>query len=346
MTTSFTPFSDRLAPYLDPADGQFRTLNVSHPLVADFAEADDTIQSKIEELRNAAGDRFTVESLYQLGARFARGELKASTVVARANTAETIPNAHGICRLDSLEVGVVEALTADLDKPEWSDAAIRKMFVGIMQDLFDRAAVEMVVAWNECSDKVKALAAGPGVRFDTLDSDLPTLELSVDEIAQARRVRTAWSKWYSGDDDGIDPWYGWGLGAVATILRDGVRPGAFYRDTNLERFNSDLLWLPTDCVKWYAAGVHVKDLFVGGFCDRLAPLVDPAGKDSGEYRKRCEIYEDIRNFRNEYEISLAAGVPLHKRGLVGQDFEAYVDRVHNRPKLSPAELIAEYEGEE
>lgn len=310
---------DECAEFLEP-------VGVVPPNADELVSADEEVEGKVAELHEALSSP-TGGELAELGVRFAKGELRAETVRSRISSAADMNPAVTVLEYDRYQVKsgasrrsvVVEAAKGQwrvqLDRPEWSQTALRRSCVPLVQEVMDAAAAELKESWEALPAHVRdAEVASLGQDLRSVGSDL-NVNMSGAELDARKRADAVWNRWFNGG--ALTDVFHYLHAGRAGIRRDG------------DHVNVDLCFVPRDAVKFYAAGFTPSQLIVRGLIDGFEPIADPLGDDAEEYQARMDEYNHVHNWRFEFNNSVELGLnlPRARKAVLLRRRELYRDDV-------------------
>lgn len=312
---------------------------------AKLRDADRRVVTRLEELVEAVGASWTGEDLADLGARWARGELKASTVAGRISSAAGVRDEYGTARVDHVVAGAVGELRTEADNDELAPGVIATEVGDLLREAVEEGLREAAEAWSglpEWLQREVFSESGDGYRFENLTAKLDLERDSEEAILAAKRMARAarqLTKAIMPDVEGPEDFER----AIKefTFLKHGISEEA-QRDYfgNLREgattVDTDVLFV--ECTELNPVWGPSEDLVAKGV-DEFSVLVDPLGDDKEEYERRAKLVESVRYFRDEFEYlrDLRASAP----GSIlppGLDW----DELRRRSELRGDELISEW----
>ncbi|MGP5928373.1 hypothetical protein [Corynebacterium glyciniphilum] len=329
MSTDFTHFTDRH----EKVRAALSFAGATVPLADELAAADAAVGAKLAEF-DAALNPHPLDTLAAAGAKWARGDLKVSTLADRVQStpptaADYIPetDAYGRTtnqsvnraarrRFDAARRGATSALIEANDRPEFATRALidssRESVAAGLQDIADRAMAAVEALPGNLRDELLKRTDAYGA--SNFSQRLDVRRLSGAHIELAREVESSWAPILNADQRDM-------LALFGTLATGTVRDA---RATDFPHGFSPAeqaaFWLDADGAAAHALGAGPLHIIVGRGYGRLEPLGDPLGVDADEFQDRLSAASAARSWlENQVQLTdreMAQGVVLDAGTLI------------------------------
>ncbi|MGP5931269.1 hypothetical protein [Corynebacterium glyciniphilum] len=322
MSPDFTHFTDRHQKVASALSFAGATV----PLADELAAADTAVAERLDELA-AAINPHPIDTLEDMGRRWARGDLKVGTLADRVQsvpptgtdtvleTGQSV-NRAARRRFDAARRGATAALIEASDRPEFStrsliDASRASVAAGL-DAMADRAMAAVEALPGNLRDELLARTDAYGA--SNFSQKLDIRRLSGAHIELAREVEAAWTPILNADQRDL-------LALFGTMKTGAVRDAkATEFSRGFDNHDRTAVWLDTDGVAAHALGAGPLHIIVGRGWGRLQPLADPLGADADDFQARLSAASTARSWlENQVQLTdreMAQGVVLDAGTLI------------------------------